>query len=136
MNHRESPATFEDELARVLAYLQAHARNGRAMTRDDYDCTRPDNMMSSQRLQRRGYTMTRLAELAGLTPHPAGRRAKWAGIEADPEPEATPEPPTPKSWPLFGTPTRREVVIFTRDGQPPRVGDLVYRIERQAYSLR
>lgn len=136
MNHRESPATFKDELARVLAYLQAHAHDGRMMARDDYDYTRPADMMSSQRLLRRGYSMTRLAELVGLTPRPAGCGAKWTGSEEEPEPEATPEPPAPKSWPLFGTPTRREVVIFTRDGQPPRVGDLVYRVERQAYGLR
>jgi hypothetical protein len=89
MNRRESPTSTDAELARVLAYLQAHAHDGRMMARDDYDCMRPADMMSSQRLLRRGYSMTRLAELAGLTPHPAGRRAKWAGSEEEPEAEAT-----------------------------------------------
>lgn len=138
MNCRESSAQLEIEIARVIAYLQAHARNGHMMARDDYDCHRPADMMSSQRLLRRGYSFTRLAELAGLTPHPAGRRAKWTDsseIEDMDAPTSTAAPP-PKSWPLFGIPTRHEVIIFTRDGRPPQPGDLVYRLERQAYSLR
>ena len=123
----------QDVLDQVIAYLRAHARHGVAMTAAEYTASRPPHLPGHHALYRAGYPFRRLAEMAELIPAPTGYRREVRKPEDD---APQPMPQLAHGWPIFGIPTRREVVIFTADGRQPLDGDLVYRIERQYYSLR
>ncbi len=87
-------------------------------------------------LQRRGWTWNRLIAAAGLLPPEKGRPPVRPGaqfLRANPgmapasvdeeveEMRLRAEPPVPKSWPLFGIPTKVETFIGRfPDGTPAR----------------
>lgn len=115
--------------------------NGFAPSKDRWDQQRGPGMPTSYMIVTTGRTWAQVVEAAGLVRAASGNKlGSRKGFAERPVPEeteayirnafATAEPPQPKTWPLFGIPTRTE----NFRGRLP--DGTVVQVTRQYYSLR
>ena len=109
---RKTAEEVEAYVQRAVAEVQRLAVGGVAPRVRDYSLLR-ENGPALETLARYGVRYSDLVTLAGLKPVTRGPGAGRvpAAVEEDVLHRfATAEPPAPKSWPLFGIPTRRRVL--------------------------
>ena len=136
MRYQLAPIDIEP----ILDWIRANSTDGMAPPRRNYNySSAAAGLPAWSTLHRRGWTWAKLVQTAGLIERPNGRPPKegWhpgmshASIAAEIDRmEATAEPPQPRSWPLFGIPTRCETFI----GRLP--DGATVRCTRQYFSLR
>lgn len=130
----------------VFEWIRRNSTDGFGPARSLYHGAAAANGLPSySSLQLRKWTWPKLLEAAGVQPCPKGRPpigsgAKYLrnhpgavplGLAAELERmEATAEPPQPRSWPLFGIPTRQETFTVRIDAET------AIRCTRQYFSLR
>ena len=108
---RKTAEEIEESVQRAVAEVQRMAVGGVAPRVRDYSLLR-DAGPSVETLAKYGLRYSDVVKLAGLRPAalgPVGRVPAAVEEEVRHRME-TAEPPAPKSWPLFGIPTRRRVL--------------------------
>lgn len=118
----------------VVQWIKDNAVDGIAPNRTTYDQVHGD-LPAFTVLQRRGWNWAKLVEMAGLQPAYKGRPTQNrlddnALGEMVERRRRQAEPPIPKSWPLFGIPTRTETFVVRI------AADTAIRCTRQYFSLR
>ena len=108
---RKTAEEMEEGVQRAVAAMQRMAVGGVAPRVRDYSLLRDDGP-SVETLSKYGLRYSDVVKRAGLRPAALGPGSKVpAAVEEEVQHRfATAEPPAPKSWPLFGIPTRRRVL--------------------------
>ena len=134
------------DLAPVLDWIRSNSTDGIGPARSAYhSAAAAAGLPSYSSLQLRKWTWPALLDAAGVQRRQVGRPPKsdgaaflrcWPGaIPATVEEEIQhmhdhAEPPQPRSWPLFGIPTKTETFVV------PITDDTAIRCTRSYYSLR